>query len=141
MRPAGKCRIDSGLMGLTVLGVRKVVAIFLTLHLAWLFNVYVPGHVRGMITFVSGSGSAGGAASCCSAPAVSSQTGKAKSPTSKDRAECAVCHFAARIVPTIPFVIQISPARKLGLLPEPVLLGWRGGQFRATYWACGPPRA
>jgi hypothetical protein len=61
-------------------------------QIVWL-NVILPGHTRGIVTLPDGSGSMHG--SCCpTAPA-----GKQDQPTERDKQNCAVCFFAARVTP------------------------------------------
>jgi hypothetical protein len=84
------------------------------------FNVFLPGHTRGAITLDGRRASC----CCCGSPDAGGSTGDSKrSPSPRDRENCAVCHFAARVMPTP--IASFCPL-KLGLLevlpaPTPVL--------------------
>jgi hypothetical protein len=69
-------------------------------------NVVLPGHTRGVITLSGKSSSAG--AACCH----SKHGDSPAKPSERDKAECAVCFFAARVTP--PPVVDLGLTR-LGL--------------------------
>jgi hypothetical protein len=103
-------------------------------------NVFIPGHTRGAIT-LDGKHSPETCCCCCCSPQESSdsKSPSAPEPSQRDRANCAVCHFAARIMATP--VIDLSPA-KLGLLavlPPPASWHFISLGLVPTYFACGPP--
>ena len=92
-------------------------AIFLG-FMTWLLVAFLPGHTRGAITM--NAREAGGGDACC-APAKpvepsccadeSAQNPSAK-PTSKDRASCAVCFWAAGLLTTPAFVLDTSHSER-----------------------------
>jgi hypothetical protein len=80
------------------------------------FNILLPGHTRGAIT-LDGKHTLVSVPCCCCGlenPAAKSTTGKSNGvPSQRDRDCCALCHFAARVLPT-QFVGFTLP--KMGLL-------------------------
>jgi hypothetical protein len=106
-------------------------ALALLLYEAMFLNVLVPGHTRGAITL-----SGGAVASCCA----SHQSRSSQHvPTQKDRENCAVCNFAARMS-TPPVISWTMP--KLGLvqlLPFPPPSVATSIDRRLPYLSRGPP--
>ena len=74
-------------------------------YLAWMLVVFLPAHTRGRITMgprpAPAAAQSTAAESCCESDDVP------KTPTSKDRAQCAVCFWAAGILPAAPFVFHV----------------------------------
>lgn len=91
---------------------RSLRFIFLA-YLAWLLVLFLPAHTRGQITLGPRDGATTAPTttrSCCDADedhGVATTHPISKSPTSKDRANCAICFWAAGILPTAPFVFHI----------------------------------
>lgn len=79
----------------TLLALRIYRAILL-LFMTWLLAWFLPGHVRGQITMGPRESH-----SCC-ADASSAESPINSQPTEKDKANCAVCFWAAGLLPVIP---------------------------------------
>lgn len=82
--------------------------------MTWLLVVFLPGHVRGQITM--GPRDAGGdrVESCCAPPPPPSCCGKSSGgqPTQKDRDNCAVCFFAAGLITTPAFILDLTHSER-----------------------------
>ena len=82
-------------------------AVALLFYQVAFFNIFLPGHTRGSITLDGKRTRDAAAASCCSYCCESSTpektTDSKDARSKKDRENCAICHFAARVLPT-PFV-------------------------------------
>jgi hypothetical protein len=99
-------------------GCRIVRILFIAFQAVWL-NAVIPGHTRGTITL-------GGADPCCQPPPAAkvccktSSPGAERKPTPDEgrKARCAICFFAARIVP--PPVFDLTPAPLELLCVRPV---------------------
>ena len=81
-------------------------------------NVVVPGHTRGVITLSGRSSSpvpqSSGCGGCCP-----TRGDPADAPTEEDKANCAVCFFAARITPppVVDFQLTMLGLREVMPLP------------------------
>ena len=122
----------------------RSVAISLLLYEFFFFNIVIPGHNRGAIT-VDGKHIPDSAACCCccGGGADSSNTSgqSPKTPSRRDQKNCAICNFAARVVPAT-FLSLTLP--KLGLLetsplPSPVVPA--SIVAGPTYHSRGPPQS
>ena len=88
-------------------------AIFLT-FMTWLRVWFLPGHTRGRITIGPsehrGSPATAAAHACCAGD----EAGPAERslPTSKDRANCAVCFWGAGLLTTPPVVLDLLHAER-----------------------------
>lgn len=78
---------------------RAFFLLYLTLLLAW----FLPAHTRGRITMMPHSAEA---ASCCAGERPAPQDHK---PSESDKANCAVCFWAAGILPEGALVIEVRP--------------------------------
>jgi hypothetical protein len=92
--------------------VRRIAVILLVIFEALWLNVILPGHTRGMVTMPCcacecSAAPAGACPHCCEA------SGAPHKPTPADRANCALCFFAAHL--SIPPTIDMS-APKLRFL-------------------------
>ena len=114
---------------------RPAVAALLLYQFAFL-NLFLPGHTRGAITLDPARGCA---ACCCGQPADSRP--RDRQPTESDRHSCAVCHFAARVVP--PPTVDLRPPHLglLHLLPTPPPAVVVLPDVIPTYLGRGPPAA
>jgi hypothetical protein len=93
-------------------GSRSFRILLIAFQALWL-NVVLPGHTRGAITLGGGGNDA-----CCQVPVTAKAccktgdaTHKKSAPTAPNdnrKARCAVCFFAARVVP--PPVFDLTPA-------------------------------
>src|SRR3954466_8008129 len=108
----------------------------LVLFQVFLLNVFVPGHTRGMITLPGAREDATHPA-CCQSHHNSSSSHDA--PTSKDRANCAVCFFAARLCAPPVCDLQLQPLGLIALLPPPALQATVAADLFPTYLSRGPP--
>jgi hypothetical protein len=104
----------------------RVTSVFLLAFQAFFLNIVVPGHTRGVIT-LTGRSDAGGAgaasmsgSSCCHTEARKApEDSSRKAPTPKDRAECAVCHIAARVTTATTIDLRLTELGLLEVLPLP----------------------
>jgi hypothetical protein len=113
---------------------RRAGALALLLYEALFLNVLVPVHTRGAITLNASSGS-----SCCASHETRSTPKQA--PSEKDRQNCAVCNFAARMS-TPPVICHQLP--ELGLaqvLPLPTPDVAVSLERALPYLSRGPPSA
>lgn len=78
---------------------RAIFLAYLTLLLVW----FLPAHTRGRITMTPHGAET---SSCCSSDRTVPQDHK---PTESDKANCAVCFWAAGILPEYALVIEIRP--------------------------------
>jgi len=111
---------------------RQSTVLALLLYEAMFLNVLVPIHTRGAITLDGKS-----VRSCCAAH--ESQKSSQRTPTQKDRENCAICNFAARL--STPPVICWTPP-KLGLiqlLPFPPPVVATSTTPHLPYLSRGPP--
>jgi hypothetical protein len=112
----------------------------LLLYTFLFFNVIVPGHQRGAIT-LDGKHSIDTASCCCCCHdnSAAAKSDSKHAPSQHDKAECAICHLAARILP-IQVLCIVLP--ELGLL-ETVPLDRPSAPVTAdllqTYQSRGPP--
>lgn len=79
---------------------RAIFLVYLTLLLAW----FVPAHTRGQMTMPHDQT----AASCCSSHEQTPPQQPA-TPTQKDKANCAVCFWAAGILPEVAVMFVVRP--------------------------------
>jgi hypothetical protein len=121
---------------------RRPTAMLVLVFQAFFLNIVVPGHTRGIITItgrstVSGLGDFGCGACCQShSPGDSKQA-----PTSKDRANCAICFLAAHYTPPPVIDFRLTLFGLAAILPFPKPLAVQPAEFPPTYYACGPPQA
>jgi hypothetical protein len=112
--------------------VRYSVALAVLLYEALFLNVLVPIHTRGAITLSGREG-----ASCCASH--ETQKSSKRTPTDKDRQNCAVCNFAARMS-TPPVVSCVMPELGLvQLLPVPPPVTADSIAVRLPYFGRAPP--
>ena len=100
-------------------------------------NVVLPGHTRGVVTMSGRSASAAAESGCCHGK----HGGDSGKPSEKDKSECAVCFFAARVTP--PPVVDLNLTR-LGLVEviaaaRPVVA--ESAQVELPYHGRAPPVA
>lgn len=88
--------------------VQVALRLILTSYMAWLLVVFLPGHTRGQIT-MGPREAALHASSCCSKPSDADPSIPGK-PTQRDKANCAVCFWAAGLlsVPIVHFDFTLS---------------------------------
>ena len=115
---------------------RRLIFGLLLVYQAFFLNVFLPGHVRGSITLVGKRTTA----SCCSEEAPRRADG-ATAPSQGDKANCAVCHFAAGLIPVPPLDLTLPPLGLLDVLPPPTPIVAASVEAIRTYLACGPPPA
>jgi hypothetical protein len=123
----------------------RVTSVFLLLFQAIFLNVVVPGHTRGVIT-LTGRSDAGAASmpapGCCRTEEHKTrEDGSHKAPTPKDRAECAVCHIAARITTATTIDLRLTELGLLEVLPLPPPQLARSVEQIPTYLGRAPPVA
>lgn len=121
---------------------RLFITAFALFQLFWL-GVYIPGHVRGAITFDGPSTSTPSAKSaskpsCCAADAPATSEHESQ-PSSRDRAHCVVCYFVAGL-DTPPPVLLVPALTQSALLPPLPLPDrpWIAAQLLA-FDATAPP--
>ncbi len=115
--------------------------ILFILYQAIFLNIVLPGHTRGSITLTGKSDNAlqSSAAGCSCCVRKNDRTQKSNAPTPRDRANCAICHLAARITlpPTISF--SLSPLGLVETLALPAPVHFDAFQFIPIYDGRGPP--
>jgi hypothetical protein len=114
---------------------RRIVLFGLVLYQAFFLNVLLPGHTRGAVRI--GTQSAGRDSCCGRAPSQD----KRDTPTPRERSNCAVCHFMARMTSVLPVDLTLA---KLGLVeslafPSPQVV--EALKFVPTYHGRAPPVA
>lgn len=124
---------ESGKSILIALGRRPFVAALL-LYQALFLNVLVPGHTRGQITTSSDSS----CSSCCASETSDSKRNDGK-PTERDKINCAVCYFVARMTPVAFVSLTLPELGLLRLLPTPPPAAVESDEFVPTYLGRGPP--
>jgi hypothetical protein len=114
--------------------------IFLIVFQVVFLNVIVPGHTRGIITLSGRSSVVGledlGGGGCCR-----KGEGPAKSPTDKDRAECAICFLAARITPPAVVDLRLTSLGLLEVMPPVAPAAVITPDLPLTYHGRAPPAA
>jgi hypothetical protein len=102
------------------------VSTFLLLYEFVFFNIVVPGHTRGAITLDGKHTSDSFLACCCCRCNTASDLTAGKHshkqvPSQRDRANCAICNLAARVVPpdVISFIPQVFEFLRMVTLPIP----------------------
>jgi hypothetical protein len=123
----------------------RVTSLFLLAFQAFFLNIVVPGHTRGVITLTgrsdAGTASMSGSSCCHTEGRKSSEDSSRKAPTPKDRAECAVCHIAARVTTATTIDLRLTELGLLEVLPlPPPQLADSVEQF-PTYLGRAPPAA
>jgi hypothetical protein len=115
--------------------VRRQFTIALVVFEAFLFNVFIPWHTRGMIELPG----AKSGHSCCATPKHDSQN--RDSSDGKRAANCAICAFAARIV--VPPAIDFAPGPSgfVEICPVPVTQQLSGATLLLPYFGRAPPLA
>jgi hypothetical protein len=117
-------------------------AMALLLYQVLFFNVFLPGHTRGSITLSGKHTADSSPCCCCCCGHENPDTKKSDSkqvPSQRDKEECAICHFAARVLPT-PVVSFVLP--ELGLLETRPLVSPSvpvPADLVRTYLSRGPP--
>jgi hypothetical protein len=107
----------------------RLLRIILTGYFVWLLAIFMPGHIRGRMTMGprDPAGMVPSAAveeSCCaahSAPAVPTDK-----PTPRDRANCAVCFWAAGLLPVHLVQLDLGPSELLAARVAVVLEQYAG---------------
>jgi hypothetical protein len=100
------------------------------------FNIVLPLHTRGMIT-VDGKHTANAVCCCC----CGGRTRQAPNsePSQRDRQNCAICYFAAHVMPT-PFPnLKLPEMGLLRILPPPQSMSALSLDHLLTYQSRGPP--
>ena len=117
---------------------RRGTALLLILFQALLLNVVIPGHTRGIIT-LSGRSAINdlrdvGWGGCCQ-----KHSGSENQPTQKDRAQCAICHLAARITPAPVVDLRLTELGRGDLFPvsQPRIV--TAPDLALTYHGRAPP--
>lgn len=112
-------------------------------YLIWLLVIFLPSHTRGKITMGPREDSccapAKSEASCCSSTGIKSEHPVDKEPTQRDRANCAVCFWAAGLLPGAIFVLLIA---LLGELVRRIVFTTPQVQslrFDFPFYPVGPP--
>ena len=125
-------RAPASIVTFTSLRSHRLILGLLLAYQALFLNVFLPGHTRGAIT-LDGKRTP----SCCASDdAPSKLHGQ---PSRRDREECAVCKFAAAVVPTLPIDFTLPPLRLLERRPSPTPGVVASVERLRTYLACGPP--
>lgn len=113
-------------------------AIFALYTLLW-FNVFVPGHVRGIVTLPPTDGKADAsltdAGGCCHADAPA----KSGKPTDEQKRRCAVCFVAAISSAAEHLSVDLRPAGEvcLGSIDLPAQV--RSSDYPLAFYPTGPP--
>ena len=121
---------------------RRLILGLLLAYQSLFLNVFLPGHTRGAVTL---DGRHAARPSCCcdggggSGPPADGQ--RRDLPSGRDREQCAVCHFAARVTPPPAFDFRLPPLGLLDRLPPAVPAVATSVDRIRTYLACGPPPA
>lgn len=115
--------------------------LLLLLQQAIFFNVIIPGHTRGAITLDGNHSGQSIRACCCEEPeaAESSSNQKKHAPSQRDRQNCAICNFAARVTPPPAISLTLPELGLLSLLPLPPPATVVAADFTPTYYGRGPP--
>jgi hypothetical protein len=124
---------------------------FLVFQALWL-NVILPGHTRGSVTLAGADCESCAAAlegphavavavagRCCSTSPAPRQ--HQNHPTPKQKANCAICAFAARVTPPPPVTLVPSYAGCAIALPTPAPRIVVSLERIPTYYGNGPPPA
>lgn len=109
--------------------------LFLLVFQSLFLNVIVPGHARGMITMDG----RGGCPACCCRAASTGDRSHRQAPTPADRANCAICNFAARITWAAPPNLSLPELGLVQLLPLPPPAVAVSLQIVPTYLGRAPP--
>jgi hypothetical protein len=78
-------------------------------------NVVLPGHTRGAIT-LDGKHTGCPMCCCCAAASHADKTGQ-PIPSQRDRDNCALCNFAARLTFVVPPNLRLTEFQLLEILP------------------------
>ena len=112
-------------------------ALALLLYQAFFLNVVLPGHTRGLITLDHGGSSDACAACCASKSAKKSEV--PTSPSPRDQANCAICHFAMRVTPAPAISLDLPKLGLLAVLPFPAPHTVESRAVVHTYLGRAPP--
>jgi hypothetical protein len=88
--------------------------LLLAYHCVFL-NVILPGHMRGAVT-LDGKHTGCPMCSLCAAAAHADKTGQ-PIPSQRDRDNCALCNFAARLTFVVPPTLRLTDFHLLEVLP------------------------
>lgn len=111
---------------------------FILFQFAWL-NVVLPGHTRGSITV---PGTKPTAPACCAGHQAGSRTpAENQQPTPADRANCAICYFAAGMSTPPPVIVAPMPRGVVAILPLPAPEILISSDYPAAYHGRAPPAA
>jgi hypothetical protein len=109
----------------------------LIIYQFFFFNIVLPLHTRGMIT-VDGKHTADTACCCCCGGGASKPV-PGSEPSQKDKENCAICYFAAHVMPT-PFPnLKLPELGLLRILPPPPSVSAVSLDLLLTYQSRGPP--
>jgi hypothetical protein len=124
--------------------VRRCGVIALLAYQFLFLNVIVPGHTRGAIT-LDGKHSGDCPMCCCCGDAPANDQGKPDSkqhaPSEKDKESCAICNFAARVMPATFVDLKLGELRFVELMPVTGAHVAASLDFIPTYLGRGPPAA
>jgi hypothetical protein len=120
--------------------VKRAALICLLIYQAIFLNVVLPGHTRGAIT-LTGNSSGTTTASCggCCAEGNSEKPDQKRSPSGKDRENCALCHMAARITPAPAISLTLPKLGEIELLPVVSAMKADSLEQRLAYYGRAPP--
>jgi hypothetical protein len=115
----------------------RPLAVALLVYQALFLNVLLPGHTRGSVTLDGKH-----VAKCCCCDGGGSPDAKSPAtPSQRDRDHCALCDFAARVMPPDVFVLRLDPIGLVARLPVPSPAAIESLERIATYLGTGPPVA
>src|SRR5262245_48829752 len=95
----------------------RMIALFLLIFPAFFLNIVVPGHTRGLITLAGGGASPDSQRQITDSCCASHSHGSHSAPSQKDRANCAICHLAARYTPPPVVDFRLDQIDLVELLP------------------------
>ncbi|HTL28679.1 MAG TPA: DUF2946 family protein [Tepidisphaeraceae bacterium] len=116
--------------------IRRASVMALLLYEAFFLNILVPVHTRGSITLESGPKAL--SESCCAGHS-SAQKTPGKEPSSRDRQNCAVCNFAARMSAPPVVCLKLPELHLVQLLPFPPPASTVSVRSALPYLSRGPP--
>ena len=119
----------------------RAARIFLIAFQVLFLNVIVPGHTRGIVTMSGRSSAAGVEASNAGGGCCRTHGGPRRTPSDKDRAECAICFFAARVTPPPVVDFHLTFFALLAAAPVPPPVEVITADVPLTYLGRAPPAA
>ena len=114
----------------------------LVFQAVWL-NAVLPGHTRGIVPLPGNDRRApehvACSDSCCPMADGEHHPNRREHKRGDPAANCALCHFAARVTPAVPIDLAPPPLARLGPAPEPIDPFVVSLPFHPTYDGRAPP--